>query len=376
MTRINSVICELNPMHNGHKYVFDSMCTGERTDCVNIAVMSGNLTQRATPAIFDKYTRAEAALMCGADLVIELPFPWCSSGAEDFAMGGVSVACGVGAESLSFGSECGDIGKLHRIAEIKCTPEYTDAIISAESENRGEGSAVNFDSVMEKFGIDSPLGANDKLASEYIRFGKQMGLSDYRAIKRLEEIKSATEIRRLIFEEGITDAQKYIPEDAYALFCACKGKICREARYNELLFTYSRVCVKDTEENDLLRYANSVARSTRTSDEFIKELPTKKYTLARMRREILHSMLGVSENDRKNKPEFTLLLAANKKGREYLAEIRRKDSLPIITKPADTADLSETAKRQCRMSYAADELYSLCISESADHFIKKHPIII
>ena len=74
-------------------------------------IMSGNSTQRGELAITDKYLRAEAAIKCGADLVLELPFPWCSASAEYFALAAVSIAGAIG-DSLLFGSECGDITRL------------------------------------------------------------------------------------------------------------------------------------------------------------------------------------------------------------------------------------------------------------------------
>ncbi len=93
-----AVICEINPYHTGHQYIFSR--AREESDLV-IAVMSGNFTQRAIPAVFDKYTRASLLLTPdetgtpAADIVVELPFPWCASGTEAFAMGGVAVALGL-----------------------------------------------------------------------------------------------------------------------------------------------------------------------------------------------------------------------------------------------------------------------------------------
>ena len=73
------IVCEFNPLHNGHARLFREAreLGAERIVCV----MSGNAVQRGELAIFDKYKRAEAALRFGADLVIELPFPWCSASA-------------------------------------------------------------------------------------------------------------------------------------------------------------------------------------------------------------------------------------------------------------------------------------------------------
>ena len=85
-----AIICEYNPFHNGHEYHIMQTRNITGADCV-IAIMSGNYVQRGTPAVMDKKIRTQAALLGGADLVIELPlFAACSS-APDFAIGAVSL---------------------------------------------------------------------------------------------------------------------------------------------------------------------------------------------------------------------------------------------------------------------------------------------
>ena len=78
------IIAEYNPFHNGHAYQIAELKRKTNADFVIIA-MSGDFVQRGAPAIIDKYCRAEMALLCGADLVIELPAVWAVSSAEDFA---------------------------------------------------------------------------------------------------------------------------------------------------------------------------------------------------------------------------------------------------------------------------------------------------
>ena len=55
-----------------------------------VCIMSGNFVQRGSLAIADKYLRAEAAVRSGANLVVELPFPWGS-----YVVVAVSAALGV-----------------------------------------------------------------------------------------------------------------------------------------------------------------------------------------------------------------------------------------------------------------------------------------
>ncbi len=67
-----AIICEYNPFHNGHKYHIEQTRLQHGATHI-VCVMSGNFTQRGDVALSDKYARARAALMGGADLVVELP---------------------------------------------------------------------------------------------------------------------------------------------------------------------------------------------------------------------------------------------------------------------------------------------------------------
>lgn len=61
--RIGGVVAEYNPFHNGHAYQLMEL---RQAGATHIAVvMSGNFVQRGEPALLDKWTRAEAALLVG-----------------------------------------------------------------------------------------------------------------------------------------------------------------------------------------------------------------------------------------------------------------------------------------------------------------------
>ena len=79
--KLLGITAEYNPFHNGHAYHIRE--AKARTGCDSvIALMSGDFVQRGTPAIIDKYARAEAALKNGADIVIELPVYSATASAE------------------------------------------------------------------------------------------------------------------------------------------------------------------------------------------------------------------------------------------------------------------------------------------------------
>lgn len=92
-------------------------------DCPVVCVMSGDFIQRGEAAVYSKFARAEAAVMSGVDLVLELPLPWVLSSAEGFARGAVGLLGATGVVThLSFGSECGEIEVLETIAETLIDP--------------------------------------------------------------------------------------------------------------------------------------------------------------------------------------------------------------------------------------------------------------
>ena len=101
--KISGIICEYNPLHNGHLYHLEQVRRNGADGIV--AVMSGNFVQRGDAAILDKFTRARLAVQGGVDLVIELPAAYALAPAENFAMGGVALLTALGnVQEISFGS--------------------------------------------------------------------------------------------------------------------------------------------------------------------------------------------------------------------------------------------------------------------------------
>ena len=97
------ITAEYNPLHNGHAYHIAR--AKELSGCDALAVaMSGDFVQRGAPAVMDKWTRAEHALRCGADLVIEIPALFCLGNAGQYAAAGVKLLEAAGVSCISFGS--------------------------------------------------------------------------------------------------------------------------------------------------------------------------------------------------------------------------------------------------------------------------------
>ena len=116
------IICEYNPLHLGHKKQMDIIRAADPDGAI-VCLMSGNYVQRGGPAIVDKSLRAEAAILCGADLVLELPVTAALSSAEGFAQEGgriLSHFC----SRLCFGAETADRETLMKTAGALLSEDF------------------------------------------------------------------------------------------------------------------------------------------------------------------------------------------------------------------------------------------------------------
>ena len=123
------IVCEYNPFHNGHLSQFRHIraCCG--TDAAIVCLMSGSFVQRGEPAIFEKRVRAQAAVLAGANLVLELPVTKALCSAEGFARGGVEIFSKLGIiDTLAFGCESGDGQAIFTAAQAMCAASYDRAL--------------------------------------------------------------------------------------------------------------------------------------------------------------------------------------------------------------------------------------------------------
>ena len=387
---IYAIISEFNPFHNGHKYIIDNAkaCGADAVVCV----MSGNSVQRGELAITDKYYRAEMALRCGADLVVELGFPWCSSGAEAFARSGVYIAKEF-ADTLIFGSECGDIKVLSEAADICLDAAFIDEYKDTVKENIGSAEAY-FKLLESKTG--RKYSSNDILGIEYIKAARQFGAElSFEAVCRrgagylsrdIEEgeFQSATAIRKAISLGGIDGIETYLPRDS--------AEILKRAEENGDIADISsleksiRLFFRMTSMNKLSEIAemdeglaSRICRASREdlSDELINSVRTKRYTDSRIRRAILFSLVGVKREDVETLPQYVNLLAANSAGCKLLAAKRGKTPFALLSKAADFPK-SDLARRQAELSERLDAIFTLALKKEREvaDILKKSPIIL
>ena len=386
--KVAGIISEYNPFHNGHEYQIKKLREMLSEDTAIVAVMSGNYTQRGEIAVADKLIRAKAALECGVNLVLELPFPFSMSSAEFFAKSGVKILGEIGVvDYLAFGSESGDINELSDIAAVMSSKEYelTLNTLSDNEENKDLGYPELCQLALSKvYGKEVSrdfFSPNNILAIEYIKaistFGysispitvRREGAGYNDIINPMAEFQSASAIREEL-AEGNLSALDYVPNNAKNIYLKAvdEGKMPADASRLDLSVIsffrlnspsenpdiqdaagglYNRLC-------DLSADANSIISLTSLAD-------TKKYTKARIRRAIWNSYFGVTSSDVRRLPCYTQVLAMDKIGRSLLKEIKKTSEFPVITKPSSYRDFSDEVIRQKELSNKADAIYALTL---------------
>lgn len=366
------IICEYNPFHGGHAYQISTV-RGE-ADTV-IALMSGNFTQRGEAAFLPPVPRATAAIPGGADLVLELPFPFSAASARHFATAGVRALSALGADTLLFGSETGELSTLLALAENAPDGEYR----VGQQQSRGDAAAY-FDAL----GVGA--SSNDILAIEYLRaILKTKSEMRPLAVRRagsayldtaLDGVKfaSATALRAA-WERG-EDVSSYLPSAVFAVLAdavqqygiaktdalgapmlarlRCLDEVPLDAEIAECGGGLLGRLVKSSFEAE--DYASLCALAT-----------TKRYTTGRIRRTLLYLLAGVTREDLVAPPAYLRLLAANKKGRDFLAATAKTRQIPVVTKQSEIAALGERAARQRLLARRADGLYALCLDGVTPH---------
>ena len=186
------IICEYNPFHNGHLYQINKVRSLFGDECAVVAIMSGNFVQRGEGALLDKWSRARAALLCGVNLVIELPVVYATGSAERFADGGVALVAATGlCDYLVFGSESGDLNCLDVLAE---TLAFEPALYRQQLKSyldQGFSFPVSRAKALHDYnpalGSEQLLGSsNNILAIEYLKAIKRRNIKDVKpfTIKR------------------------------------------------------------------------------------------------------------------------------------------------------------------------------------------------
>lgn len=395
--KVVGIVAEFNPLHNGHKYLIDSVRKELNPDAV-VVVMSGNFVQRGMPAIQDKFTRANLTIEAGADLVFELPVCYSTCNASLFAKGAIAILKGLGCVThIAFGSESGNMDLLTSAAELSAheTPEFKESISAFLSEGLSYPAAYEmaFRTLYPELSIDFIDSPNDVLAREYLKQNiiqdaglvpfviKRIGAGHNQPIMESDVFASGSALRQAILNGGSRlDVYVNIPDFAIdALDKSCLNR----NNYNTYFNLVRYVIASKTEEeisntlgvSEGLEYKLKTAiQNANSLDELIAAVKSKRHTYAKISRVLSHLVLGITNEAFKEIDSADLygkLLAFNDVGQQVLNSIKKTASIPIISNVNKQSMDNEAINKAIKYDLFANDVYSIIanknIYESSDH---------
>lgn len=378
MKKVIGIIAEYNPFHNGHVYQIKKIKENYPNSII-IVCTSSSFTQRGELSILNKWEKTKVSLLNGVDIVIELPYVYSTQSSDTFAKYGVSLLEKLHIDYLCFGSESNDTTKLLDAAKTQINNiEFDNKVKFYMKEGYNYPTSLN-NALKEliNYDIKEP---NDLLAISYI---KEIINNNYNIevfnIKRTNsyhdlgldnKIVSASNIRNKLLEnKNIKDK---VPKETYDIL---KNKSL-ENKYFEFLK------YKIISETDLEKYVDvdeglnvrikKYINKSKSLDELIMNIKTKRYTYNRISRMLNHILCSFTkeENDKIKKLEYIRILGFNENGRTYLNEIKDSIELPILNK-------YDTKKyKALEIEKRVTNIYSNIYDNIIDQEIKNKPIYI
>lgn len=320
--QIIGIIMELNPLHNGHKYLIQKI-KNDYPESKIVVITSGYFTMRGVASIMPKDEKVKQLLKLGVDLIAELPIHKTLNSAELFASESIKILKALNINYLAFGIEKGTIDDFNRALSIINNDEYQEEIINFAKEY-GYKKAIS--ECLKKHGsqelYDLSMSPNNVLALEYLKnldksitpiLVKRVG-SDDSDLKLTTSYPSGSAIRNG-FQNGI-DIQSFIPYDASILNKIDENKLCLLIK--SLLVNEKQIKTKYQTNEGIENYLFSTIDLKDDYQSMIKKLANKKYTESRIKRQLLTYLLNLEKDD-----ENTIrILGFTKEGSELIKGIK------------------------------------------------------
>ena len=378
--KIAVIIAEFNPFHKGHEYLIEQ--TRKITDCTHIVVIqTGNFTQRAEPAIIEKHLRAQSAIMCGVDAVLEMPTAYATNNAEVFAKAGVQIANVIPhASYLVFGVEDNNLAILKQIAYVKLIKNREfDKYIKIHLKAGLAYDAAQAE-VIKKLLPEIPpavvtrilSGSNNILAIEYLRELYRLHSSIQPvSIARFKDAAKQTDTSALAIRDAYYNhsmpIEHYIPAQVLPFTMqAIEKHPIKEMFESTILYS----ALTDLDAKQTYDASPEIAKMFYghhpvTYDQLTSNMPNPHYSANHLKRVALYATLGITKKDiqliyQHNHLPYTNLLAIRSDAHDLFNELSSIRLTPVIlhgNQNRPTVDKYYLRMRQ--IDHCANSLYEI-----------------
>jgi len=347
--------------------------------------MGGNYLQRGAAAQFEKHVRAEAALHCGADLVIELPLPYAMSTAERFAAGALTLLQALGCiDMVSFGAES-SFEQLKPLAGVLLTNELAPHVKQhlRLGLTFAKARQLALEQHLSKEQAELVASPNNILGIEYLKaaarleFAPEFCVVTRRGVAHDSNVTSgvfasASMLRKAMAAQGLNGLRPFVPADAYEVYQSAQKARLLPADFarteNSVLAVLRRMppaefaALPDLSEG-LENRLYAAVRQADTLEKLQMSVKSKRYPLARIRRLVLSAYLGITETDALTPPPYLRVLGFNKNGLEVLNRAKKTAQLPLSSSLAQLERCSPDCERIAKLESRSTDLYSLTLPD-------------
>ena len=385
--RVCGVICEYDPFHRGHEHHLALSRQQTKADYI-LCVMSGAFTQRGQAALFSPFARAEMALRCGADIVLQLPYAFSVREAEYFALGGVGILEALHCvDFLSFGCEVDDLSLLKRAALMLEEPDERMEAALKDGLNSGLSyAAAQGKALAGALGIppETLTQPNCALALAYLRALLRlkspirplavMRQGTYHA-REIEAFPSAAAVRGAVLRGDWASVRRAVPAAAYPVLegAVMRGEFCSPERM-DALFLRPLLCAEPKALSALPGIAEGMenrlaqaAQSAVSREDVITRMKTRRYTRGRIARALCHAAMGVAKGDLPAVPDHARILGFRESARPLLRRMQGS-GFPLVTSPA--------GEKTMALDLRADALWALGARRPQGETYRRGPVIL
>ena len=388
--RVIGIVAEFNPFHNGHGYLLkEARRIVNDPRAIVMPVISGFFTQRGLPAVCPPAVRARQALLCGADVVLELPFSFSCAPSSRFAEGSISELISTGVVTdIAFGVDTDDTELLKKLADMDFEDEgfnnrlngYISTGISFP-----EARAKAITDTAKAMGIEGDFdkalsGPNSILALDYLAALKKLDKKkriniimikregdSYHQADAASNFASATSIRKLISGTAGAYSRSAIASRLTGLMPDISLGVMLSSNSSGVFsfpdyVDYIRECMLKASSTDIgntaymtddlsgyiKNFAGDIRPDTIPDGDcdlkvFESRISTKRYTLSRIYRALASMMAGQDSSILAiRRPPYIRVLGFNQEGKYCLKIIGKCAKVPVITRPSDCLELQSS----------------------------------
>lgn len=377
--KVLGIVMEANPLHLGHKYFIDKAKETVNPD-ITIAIVSTNFSMRGDISVIDKFTKTNALLDLGIDIVLELPFKAYLASSDYFAYNAINTLLKFKITDLAFGAEAKDLGELLELKRIKSSLDnstivkenlkkgysYSTSIVKAIKEYTNDQNIITQISLPNNTLAISYLNAIDKLNKKINNTLINRIDNNYYDKEINSKIASATSLRERLINNLSIDEYTPIKLD-YIDLNKANDNLYKLYQYKmistDLIDLKNILGINEGIENRLMNFINCSSYN-----DYINNVLTKRYTLTHIKRLILHILNNSSDEEQLY--DYLRILGLNNNGKKYLNKLDKNIKQQIIT------NIKNTDNKLLNSELQSTKLYGI-ITDRFDLYLDEYklPII-